>query len=879
MNSPVKHSTPMSVADIRRVFLEFFAQRGHTVVESSPLVPGNDPTLMFTNSGMVQFKDVFLGTDQRSYRRATSVQACLRAGGKHNDLENVGYTARHHTFFEMLGNWSFGDYFKRESLLWAWELLTEVYGLPADRLLATVYQEDDEAYDIWTKVIGLPPERVIRIGDNKGGRYKSDNFWMMADTGPCGPCSEIFYDHGPHIPGGPPGSPDEDGDRFIEIWNNVFMQFEMAEDGSVTPLPAPCVDTGMGLERLAAILQGVHSNYEIDLFDQLIRAAARETGCQDLANPSLKVIADHIRATSFLVVDGVIPSNEGRGYVQRRIVRRAIRHGYKLGQKKPFFHKLVADLVALMGEAYPRLKAQEQRVADILKTEEERFYETLANGMEILDAALGQGAKVLDGQVAFKLHDTYGFPLDLTQDVCRERDVEVDAAGFDAAMAQQKSQARAAGKFKMDKALDYDGAANTFVGYSELAHSATVLALYADGVSVQELQPGQQGVVVLDSTPFYSESGGQVGDAGVLIGDTATFDVQDTQKLKSDVFAHHGVIASGTLRVADSVQAEVDVARRAATTRNHSATHLMHKALREVLGEHVQQKGSLVDAEKTRFDFTHNAPMSDEEIREVERRVNAEVIANLATQARVMDIESAKASGATMLFGEKYGDTVRVLDIGSSRELCGGTHVARSGDIGFFTVTAEGGVAAGVRRIEATTGATALAYVQGMEATLGGVAGSLRVSPEEVPARVGAMLEQVRDLERELNSLKARLASAQGDEILGQAVDAGGVKVLAAQLEGADAKALRETMDRLKDKLKSAVIVLGSVQNGKVQLAAGVTADQIAKVKAGELVNMVALQVGGKGGGKPDMAMAGGTQPDALPAAMASVLPWVQERL
>ncbi len=879
MSNNANRPLNMSVADIRRTFLEFFAERGHTVVESSPLVPGNDPTLMFTNSGMVQFKDVFLGTDKRSYVRAASVQACLRAGGKHNDLENVGYTARHHTFFEMLGNWSFGDYFKRDSLKWAWELLTQVFGLPADRLLATVYAEDNEAYDIWTKEIGLPPDRVIRIGDNKGGRYKSDNFWMMADTGPCGPCSEIFYDHGPEIPGGPPGSPDEDGDRFIEIWNNVFMQFEMAEDGSVSPLPAPCVDTGMGLERLAAILQGVHSNYEIDLFDQLIKAAARETGCADIHNPSLKVIADHIRATAFLVVDGVIPSNEGRGYVQRRIVRRAIRHGYKLGQKQAFFHKLVPDLVALMGDAYPRLKEQSQRVMEILRTEEERFYETLANGMDILDSALSGGATTLDGEVAFKLHDTYGFPLDLTQDVCRERAVEVDEAGFGAAMGRQKSQARAAGKFKMDKALDYNGAANAFVGYSALNHEATVVALYREGAPVDVLTAGQAGVVVLDATPFYAESGGQVGDAGILVAGGRQFSVEDTQKIKADVFAHHGVLQSGELKVGDVVDARVDMERRQATARNHSATHLMHKALREVLGDHVQQKGSLVDAEKTRFDFTHNAAVSDEQIREIERRVNAEIMANAQTQARVMDIESAKSTGAMMLFGEKYGESVRVLDVGSSRELCGGTHVSRAGDIGFFTITAEGGVAAGVRRVEAVTGAVALNYVQGMESTLGGVAGTLRVTPHEVPARVGAMIDQVRELEKELNALKGRLASAQGDEMVEKAVDIGGVKVLSAALNGADAKALRDTMDKLKDKLKSAVIVLGTVQGDKVQLAAGVTSDMVDRVKAGELVSMVAQQVGGKGGGKPDMAMAGGTNPEALPQALDSVMAWVKDRL
>ncbi|MBS4037618.1 MAG: alanine--tRNA ligase, partial [Hydrogenophaga sp.] len=704
---------PASVADIRKTFLDFFAAKGHTVVASSPLVPGNDPTLMFTNSGMVQFKDVFLGTDKRNYVRAASVQACLRAGGKHNDLENVGYTARHHTFFEMLGNWSFGDYFKKESLNWAWELLTQVYKLPADRLYATVYQEDDEAHAIWEDIFvkaGWTPERVqqegriIRIGDNKGGRYKSDNFWMMADTGPCGPCSEIFYDHGPHIPGGPPGSPDEDGDRFIEIWNNVFMQFDMKEDGSVTPLPAPCVDTGMGLERLAAILQHVHSNYEIDIFDVLIKAAARETGTADLSNPSLKVIADHIRATAFLISDGVIPSNEGRGYVQRRIVRRAIRHGYKLGQKTPFFHKLVPDLVKMMGEAYPNLASQAQRITEVLKAEEERFYETLANGMEILDAALADGAKVLPGDVAFKLHDTYGFPLDLSGDVCRERGLSVDEAGFHAAMEAQKAKGRAAGKFKMDKALEYAGAGNTFVGYDHLEAPAKVVALYLDGTPVAELKAGQQGVVVLDTTPFYAESGGQVGDEGELVAGSARFVVEDTQKIRADVFGHHGSVAQGTLAVGDAVNARVNTTLRAATVRNHSATHLMHKALREVLGDHVQQKGSLVNAERTRFDFAHNAPVTDAQVRQIEAIVNAEILANAATQARVMEIEAAKATGAMMLFGEKYGDTVRVLDIGSSRELCGGTHVGRTGDIGLFKVVGESGVAAGVRRIEAVTG-------------------------------------------------------------------------------------------------------------------------------------------------------------------------------
>ncbi|MDE2418972.1 MAG: alanine--tRNA ligase [Burkholderiales bacterium] len=868
-----------TVADIRKTFLDFFASKGHTVVVSSPLVPGNDPTLMFTNSGMVQFKDVFLGTDKRSYVRAASVQACLRAGGKHNDLENVGYTARHHTFFEMLGNWSFGDYFKRESLKWAWELLTTVYKLPADRLLATVYEEDDEAYDIWTKEIGLPPERVIRIGDNKGGRYKSDNFWMMADTGPCGPCSEIFYDHGDHIPGGPPGSPEEDGDRFIEIWNNVFMQFNMDETGAVTPLPAPCVDTGMGLERLAAILQHVHSNYEIDLFDALIKAAARETGCADLGNKSLRVIADHIRATAFLVSDGVIPSNEGRGYVQRRIVRRAIRHGYKLGQKTPFFHKLVKDLVQVMGAAYPNLASQEARITEVLRVEEDRFFETLATGMQILDEALAGGVKMLPGDVAFKLHDTYGFPLDLSADVCRENGVEVDSAGFTAAMEAQKAKGRAAGKFKMDKALEYTGNSNTFVGYEHLTQATKIVALYADGTPVATLKAGQSGVMVLDSTPFYSESGGQVGDQGAVFCDGGLFQVEDTQKIKADVFGHHGALKQGILAVGDAVTAHVDAAVRAATVRNHSATHLMHKALREVLGEHVQQKGSLVNAERTRFDFAHNAPVTDEQIRQIETIVNAEVLANAAAQARVMDIESAQKTGAMMLFGEKYGETVRVLDIGSSRELCGGTHVKATGDIGLFKVVGESGVAAGVRRIEAVTGANALHYFQDLEDTVSAAAATLKTPVAELGNRLGQMVDQVKTLEKEIAALKGKLASAQGDELVSGAVDIHGVKVLAAKLEGADAKTLRDTMDKLKDKLKTAVIVLGAVDGDKVQIAAGVTNDTTDKVKAGELANFVAGQVGGKGGGKPDMAMAGGSEPTKLAGALASVQSWVAAKL
>ena len=870
-----------SVAQIRQSFLDFFASKGHTIVESSPLVPGNDPTLMFTNSGMVQFKDVFLGTDKRSYSRATSVQACLRAGGKHNDLENVGYTARHHTFFEMLGNWSFGDYFKKESIVWGWELLTQVYGLPPEKLTATVYHEDDEAYEIWKNDIGLPPERIIRIGDNKGGKYKSDNFWMMADTGPCGPCSEIFYDHGAHIPGGPPGSPEEDGDRFIEIWNHVFMQFEMHEDGSLSKLPAPCVDTDMGLERLAAILQRVHSNYEIDLFASLIKAAARETGCADLTNPSLKVIADHIRATAFLVADGVLPSSEGRGYVQRRIIRRAIRHGYKLGQGKPFFHKLVPDLVALMGDAYPRLKAQAAQVMAALKQEEERFFETLSKGMEILDTALDGDQTTLAGEVAFKLHDTYGFPLDLTQDVCRERGVSVDEAGFNAAMQQQKDTARAAGKFKMDKALAYEGAGNVFSGYEHLSENATVLALYTAGESVQELQAGQEGVVVLSHTPFYAESGGQVGDQGLIRavnGGGGQFAVADTLKIKADVFGHHGKLTQGSLKVGESVQAEVDVALRTATERNHSVTHIMHKALREVLGAHVQQKGSLVNAERTRFDFAHGQPVTAAEIAQIEAKVNAEILGNSPTQAREMALDDAKATGAMMLFGEKYGDSVRVLNIGSSAELCGGTHVARTGDIGLFKIVAEGGIASGVRRIEAITGEKALAYVQELENTVNQAAASFKVPPADLLPRLTQMQQTSRDLEKEISALKGQLAAYQGEALAGQAVDVKGVKLIAAQLDGADAATLRQTATKLKDKLHNTVMVLAAVDGDKVALVAAVSKDAMGKIKAGELVSFVAAQVGGKGGGKPDMAMAGGTQPAALPAALASVAAWVAER-
>lgn len=868
-----------SSKQIRQAFLDFFASKGHEIVPSSSLVPHGDPTLLFTNAGMNQFKDVFLGFDKRAYTRATSSQKCVRAGGKHNDLENVGYTARHHTFFEMLGNFSFGDYFKRDAIKYAWELLTEVYKLPKEKLLVTVYAEDDEAFDIWTKEIGLPAEKVIRIGDNKGARYASDNFWMMGDTGPCGPCTEIFYDHGEQHWGGPPGSPEEDGDRFIEIWNNVFMQYNRDESGVMHPLPKPSVDTGMGLERISAVLQSVHANYEIDLFQTLIAAAARETKTEDLNSPSLKVLADHIRACSFLIADGVIPGNEGRGYVLRRIIRRAIRHGYKLGCRAAFFYKIVPDLVSEMGEAYPDLANAKSRVMDVLKQEEERFFETIENGMQILESELSNNPAVFNGDLAFKLHDTYGFPLDLTADICRERNVAVDTAGFDAAMARQKEQARAAGKFKMATNLEYDGAATTFHGYDQLETSAKVLALYKDGASVDMLNEGDMGVVVLDETPFYAESGGQIGDSGELRGANGIFAVEDTQKVQAAVFGHHGTLQTGSLKVGEQIAAKVNMQKRKATMRNHSATHLMHKALRQVLGEHVQQKGSLVDAEKTRFDFVHNGPMTDEQIRQVEDIVNAEILENTATQARVMDIESAQKTGAMMLFGEKYGDEVRVLDIGTSRELCGGTHVSRTGDIGLFSIMAEGGVAAGVRRVEAVTGKNALAYMQSMETALGGVAGTLKVAPTEVPAKVDTLLEQVKQFERELSAMKSKMAAAASGDLANQAIDINGVKVLSVTLEGADANTLRETMDKLKDKLKSAVIVLGTVNGDKVSLAAGVTNDLITKLKAGDLVNHVASQVGGKGGGKPDMAMAGGSDAGQLPKALTSVEDWVKQKL
>jgi alanyl-tRNA synthetase len=869
----------MKSSEIREKFLKFFESKGHTIVRSSPLVPGNDPTMLLTNSGMVQFKDVFLGLDSRPYSRATSVQRCVRAGGKHNDLENVGYTARHHTFFEMLGNFSFGDYFKRDAINYAWELLTKVYLLPADKLTVTVYFEDDEAYDIWANEIGVPKERIIRIGDNKGSRYASDNFWQMADVGPCGPCTEIFYDHGADIWGGPPGSAEEDGDRFIEIWNLVFMQFNRDEAGVMHKLPKPCVDTGMGMERLAAVLQHVHSNYEIDLFQNLIKAAARETGATDLESKSLRVIADHIRAASFLIVDGIIPGAEGHGYVLRRIIRRALRHGHKLGQTKRFFYKLVEDLDIEMGTAYPELKEAKARVAATLKAEEERFGETLENGMKILEAQLAKDPSKLDGATAFTLYDTYGFPLDLTADICRERNITLDEDGFNAAMEQQKKTARAAGKFKMAANVEYSGEKTKFIGYDDLSVEAKVIALYANGASVQELKAGEQGIVVLDTTPFYAESGGQVGDQGEIKAAGGLFTVEDTLKIQADVFGQHGVLTQGSLKVGEIVAAQVDLHKRGRTIRNHSATHLMHKALREVLGGHVAQKGSLVDPDKTRFDFSHNAPLTAEQIAEVEAKVNKEILENHATKAQHMSFDDAVKHGAMALFGEKYGDEVRVLDIGTSKELCGGVHVQRTGDIGLFKIIAEGGVAAGIRRVEAVTGEGALALVQGMARKLNEAASALKSNPEELIVKIGAVQDQVKSLEKELAALKSKLAAGQGDELAAQAVDVNGIKVLAATLDGADVTGLRETMDKLKDKLKTAAIVLASVNDGKVSLIAGVTADTTSKVKAGELVNFVAQQVGGKGGGRPDMAQAGGTDPSGLPGALAGVAEWIGSRL
>ncbi|WP_333700486.1 alanine--tRNA ligase [Rivihabitans pingtungensis] len=877
----------MKASEIRQKFLDFFASKGHQIVASSSLVPWEDPTLLFTNAGMNQFKDVFLGFDKRPYTRATTSQKCVRAGGKHNDLENVGYTARHHTFFEMLGNFSFGDYFKRDAISYAWEFLTspQWLGLPKDKLMVTVYASDDEAFDIWNKEVGVPADKIVRIGDNKGAPYASDNFWQMGDTGPCGPCTEIFYDHGAHIWGGPPGSPEEDGDRFIEIWNNVFMQFNRTEDGVLHPLPKPSVDTGMGLERISAVLQHVHANYEIDLFVNLLKAAARATGVEySQQTPSLKVIADHIRACSFLIADGVLPSNDGRGYVLRRIIRRAIRHGYKLGQKGLFFHTLVADLAAEMGDAYPELRQQQAKIEDALKQEEIKFAETLDKGMALLEGALAGEQKTLDGKVAFQLYDTYGFPLDLTADICRERDIAIDQAGFDAAMDAQRAQSRAASSFKMGGQLEYSGADTRFEGYTLATTQAHVLALYKDGQPVNSLQAGEAGVVVLDNTAFYAEGGGQVGDVGEIAatgGLDALFDVKDTQKITASVFGHHGALSRGSLKVGDSVTATIDLHARRATQRNHSATHLLHSALRHVLGSHVQQKGSLVNPERARFDFAHGQPVSAAELAEVERLVNQAILANHEVKAELMNQDDALKAGAMALFGEKYGDVVRVLSMGDvSIELCGGTHVGRTGDIGLFKVVSEGGVAAGVRRIEAVTGEGAIAHIQAQDALLRELSATLKAqSLDDVAGKIAAMQDGVKTLEKELARLKAKLAASAGDELAAQAQDIGGAKLLAAELEGADAAALRETLDKLKDKLKSAIIVLASRGDGKVQLAAGVTADLTGKVKAGELVNFVAGQVGGKGGGKPDMAMAGGSEPAKLPEALASVAGWVGGKL
>jgi alanyl-tRNA synthetase len=878
----------MKSSEIRSSFLEYFRSKGHSIVASSPLVPANDPTLLFVNSGMVQFKDVFLGKDKRPYSRATTAQRSLRAGGKHNDLENVGYTARHHTFFEMLGNFSFGDYFKKDAIAFAWELLTKVYKLPPEKLWTTVYHTDDEAYDLWTKMVGVPKERCVRIGDKPGGaKFQSDNFWQMADTGPCGPCSEIFYDHGAGIEGGPPGSPDADGDRYIEIWNLVFMQYNRDDQGNMNPLPKPSVDTGMGLERIAAVLQGKHSNYEIDLFQDLIRGAARETHTKELKNPSLNVIADHIRACSFLVVDGVIPGNEGRGYVLRRIIRRAIRHGYKLGQKQPFFHRLVPDLDRVMGDAYPELRQAKDKVGEVLKQEEMQFARTLENGMTVLESALASGEKLLDGETVFRLYDTFGFPVDLTADICRERGVMIDMAGFEAAMELQRERARAASKFSMAAGLEYSGGKTIFHGYEKLVHAARVAALYREGAQVQSLKSGETGSVVLDETPFYAESGGQVGDKGEIVASGGTFTVDDTQKIQAEVFGHHGTMKSGQLKIGDRVEAKVNTELRARTMRNHSVTHLMHKALREVLGSHVQQRGSLVDPDKTRFDFSHNKPLTEDEIREVEARVNAEIVQNTPTRAQVMPIDQAKNSGAVMLFGEKYGDEVRVLDIGSSREFCGGTHVARTGDIGVFKIYSEGGVAAGIRRLEATTGLTALAMMNAQLQEFREVARALRAQPGPGMAQraVANLLEEKKTLEKEISRMRSKLLSgAASGDLSAQAVevkakDGQVMRVLAVALDDADPKTMRETVDRMKDKLKSAAIVLGAINDGKVSLIAGVTADLTARVKAGELVNYVAQQVGGKGGGRPDMAQAGGTNPAGLPGALQSVRSWVEQRV
>jgi len=869
----------LSSAALRSLYLRFFAERGHQIVPSSSLVPGNDPTLLFTNAGMVQFKDVFLGKEKRSYTRATSSQRCVRAGGKHNDLENVGYTARHHTFFEMLGNFSFGDYFKRDAIRFAWEFVTgrDWLGIDPARLMVTVYHTDDEAYDVWHKEVGVAADRIVRIGDKPGGG--SDNFWQMGETGPCGPCSEIFYDHGPHVPGGPPGSPDADGDRWIEIWNLVFMQFDRSDDGVLTPLPKPSVDTGMGLERTAAVMQGVHSNYEIDLFVNLIKAAAGATRTSDLSSSSLRVIADHIRACSFLIADGVLPSNEGRGYVLRRIIRRAIRHGYKLGQTQPFFYTLVAALEAEMGEAYPELKTQRPHIERVLKQEEERFAETLSQGMALLETAIaGLDSKVIPGETVFRLYDTFGFPADLTADIARERGLTVDQAGFESAMEAQRKLSQASSKFGVDLrgSVTLDSK-TSFSGYERHADTAKVVALLRGKERVETLRSGEEGQVVLESTPFYAESGGQVGDTGTLRGASSCFEVADTQKLGT-AFAHIGRVANGEIKVGDQLEARVDEVRRNAIRLNHSATHLVHAALRQVLGTHVTQKGSLVAPDRLRFDFSHYAAVTSDELRRIEQLVNAEIRANSAAETKLMKYDDAVASGAMALFGEKYDDEVRVLRFGDfSTELCGGTHVSRTGDIGVFKIVSESGVAAGVRRIEAVTGEGALDWIAQSEHALREVAALVKGNRDDVEDRVRQLLERSRKLEKEVASLKQKLASGQGGDLSAGAIDVRGVKVLAARIDGADAPTLREAVDQLKNKLKSAAIVLASVQApDKVVLIAGVTADQTAKIKAGELVNSVAQQIGGRGGGRADMAQAGGTDASNLDAALASVRGWIE---
>ena len=873
----------MKTTELRQKFLKFFESKGHTIVRSSSLVPHDDPTLLFTNAGMNQFKDVFLGFDKRPYNRATTAQKCVRAGGKHNDLENVGYTARHHTFFEMMGNFSFGDYFKRDAIHFAWEFLTspEWLNIPKEKLLATVYAEDDEAYNIWLNEIGMPAERIVRIGDNKGAKYASDNFWQMGDTGPCGPCSEIFYDHGEEIWGGIPGSPEEDGDRWIEIWNCVFMQFNRDEQGNMNPLPKPSVDTGMGLERMAAVMQHVHSNYEIDLFQDLLKAVARETGAAfSMEEPSLKVIADHIRSCSFLIADGVLPSNEGRGYVLRRIIRRAVRHGYKLGQSKPFFHKLVADLVKEMGDAYPELKEKQAQIEEALKNEESRFAQTLETGMALLENALAKGNKKLDGEIIFKLYDTYGFPYDLTADICRERNIELDEAGFEREMEAQRARARAAQSFKANAQLPYEGQDTEFKGYSERQTESKVLALYKDGEQVNELNEGDEGAVVIDFTPFYAESGGQVGDVGYIFAGENRFEVRDTQKIKAAVFGQFGVQTSGRLKVGDSVTAKVDDEIRNANMRNHSATHLMHKALRDVLGEHVEQKGSLVTAESTRFDISHPQAITAEEIAEVERRVNEAILANVAVNAAIMSMEDAQKTGAMMLFGEKYGDEVRVLQMGGfSTELCGGTHVSRTGDIGLFKIISEGGIAAGVRRIEAITGLNALKWAQEQERLVKDIIAETKAQTEkDVLAKIQAGATHAKALEKELARAKAELAVHAGAKLLDDAKDLGSAKFVAAQIE-ADAAALREIVTDLTGKSEQAIVLLAAVNDGKVSLCAGVSKPLTAKVKAGDLVKFAAEQVGGKGGGRPDLAQAGGSDVEKLPAMIESVKDWVGVKL